>query len=308
MAETQYTLGDPKAPPPKLYPGNTQYTLGDPNAPPPTLTNMAPAPAPAAAPAAPAAKKNYTQQEAAALGLGWVDPNNSHYGQAGFVGSENAAPTAAAAAPAAAAPAAPGAAPVTVNDAFKQAMLKGLTTGAPTMADPGIKAQKDAFDVQAQRAREQAQEAMAERRGGTEFGMASGGADQDLKDLFQKQGEATGSHDAQLLGDALTQQRDDLLKYVSLAGNQLSGEDSRALQEKLANLDAQIRREGIAQQGSLGEQDLALRTKANDQQGLLGLLNLLQGGSQFDTTAGLNTGFFNATRDDSNFWKSMGIF
>lgn len=33
-------------------------------------------------------KKSYTPQEAADLGLGWVDVNNPNYGQAGYVGSE----------------------------------------------------------------------------------------------------------------------------------------------------------------------------------------------------------------------------
>lgn len=37
-------------------------------------------------------RKNYTQQEAGQLGLGWVDPNNPNYGQAGYVGSETTAP------------------------------------------------------------------------------------------------------------------------------------------------------------------------------------------------------------------------
>ena len=42
-----------------------------------------------------APKKNYTPQEAAQLGLGWVDVNNGNYGKAGFVGSEAPAPAAA---------------------------------------------------------------------------------------------------------------------------------------------------------------------------------------------------------------------
>lgn len=190
-----------------------------------------------------------------------------------------AAPAAAApAAPAAAAPAAPGAPPATIADAFKTSLIDTLNRGTvtPTLDDPTIKAQSDAFAVGQTRAREGAQAQMAERL--AQQGLASSGAaDQGLAGLYQAQGEAVGANNARLVGDEAQARRQQLLQGLAIAGNTLNSEEARKLQQELANLDAQIRREGIAQQGSLGQGDLSLRSRLGEGNLNLGLLGLLTG-------------------------------
>jgi len=50
------------------------------------------------------------------------------------------------------APANPAAPPTTVNDAYKKALIDGLTRGKPTLDDPELKAQTDAYALQQERA------------------------------------------------------------------------------------------------------------------------------------------------------------
>lgn len=237
------------------------------------------------------------------------------------------APTASPAAPAAD----PNAPPANVNDAYKQALMKGLTQQAPTdiNSDPVLKAQADAYGVQQQRAKERAREDLAGRAGasGQLSDLAGSGAfDQGLTGLEQQQGEAQGSFNAGLLGTAAQQQKDQLMKYAALAGSDMNAEQQRQLQQKLGELDAQIRREGIASQGriadqsnatsrygidtqgALGRQELELRAKQGDISALLQLLSLNQNQSQFNTSTGVGLGEFGANRNDANFWKAIGGF
>lgn len=164
-------------------------------------------------------------------------------------------------------------APTTINDAFKKALLDRLNK--PIGVDPNdpiIKGQEDAFSLAQTRAKQRNREAMAGRmaqQGYLSDQAGSGAFDQGLSNLEQQQGESEAAFNANLTGEELNKQRDDLYRYAALAGNQLSGEESRALQEKLANLDAQIRREAMAQQGGQFSQDLDLRKLLGE--GQLGL-------------------------------------
>lgn len=199
--------------------------------------------------------------------------------------AQQAAPAPAAPAPPGAAPAAPTAPaapgqPTTIADAFKKSLIDTLNTGGqvPTLNDPTIKAQSDAFAVGQQRAKERARASMAERaaaQGGV--GVNSGAFDQGLIGLEQAQGEAEAGNNARLLGSELQQRRAQLLQAASIAGNTLNAEQARDLQRQLAELDAAIRREGIAQQSSLGQGDLALRGRLGEGQLNLGLLSALLG-------------------------------
>ncbi len=99
------------------------------------------------------------------------------------------------AAPVAAAPAAPAAAPANpLNTALKDALLKLLGQGDPSLSDPALAAQSGAFGVQQQRAKERARSAMAERaaaEGGP--GVDSGAFEGGLRQLEEQQGEALAS-------------------------------------------------------------------------------------------------------------------
>jgi hypothetical protein len=211
-----------------------------------------------------------------------------------------------------AAPADPNAPPATVNDAFRSALMNMLQTNqqAPTLDDPALKGQMDAFRVGQTRAGERAREAMAERRAsmGQSSDLAGSGAiDQDLAGLFQAQGEAEAGFGAGLVGQELQQRRQQLMQAAALAGNQLNAEEARSLQERLAQLDAAIRREGIAQQGSLGGRELDIRQMLGSGQLNLGLLGTLLQNEQFGQNLGANLGLANANMNQNALLRMFGL-
>jgi hypothetical protein len=191
----------------------------------------------------------------------------------------------------------------TINDAFKKALLDRLNKPVGVDPnDPTIKAQTDAFSLAQTRAKQRSREAMASRAGATGqiSDLAGSGAfDEGLSNLEQQQGESEASYNAGLMGDELTKQRDELYRYAALAGNQLSGVESRALQEKLANLDAQIKREQMTQQGGQFSQDLDLRKLLGE--GQLGL-----GQGDLDLRKLLGQGQINLGEGDLALRRSLG--
>lgn len=221
-------------------------------------------------------------------------------------------PPIAPAAPAApAAPGAPAPPPATIPDAFRTSLVSALNRGnaTPTLDDPTIKAQSDAYAVGQTRAREQARAAMAERMAHDGApGVNSGAFNDGLAGLYQQQGEAVGANNAKLLGNEAQARKQELLQAAAIAGNTLNAEQSRALQQQLAELDAQIRREGIAQQGSLGQGDLQLRGRLGEGQLNLGLLGALLNNQQFGQQLQQQGNQFGQSLDTSTILGLLGQF
>lgn len=284
-------------------------------------------------PAAPAQPYNWTPQEAAAAGLGWVDANNPNYGKPGFVGAQG--PTAQPAAPGAPTtptapaepgPIVPGSGGLTPGDTtqiggqFKDALLKMLNDNQqePTINDPALKGQADAYSLAQTRAKERARSALAERMAGEGGqGTSSGAFSNDLVGLEQQQGENEAGYNAGLVGTELQNRRNQLMAAATLAGNTLNAEEQRALQKQIADVDAAIRREGLKEQGresdidaelkrlgintqaALGTEDNAIRRLATTGQLNLGLLQALMQNQQFGQSLGADLGKFNASQGNS---------
>jgi len=234
-------------------------------------------------------------------GQGWLPPD-----RVGTPAATGAPATPAAATPATATPAAgttattPGQ-PTTVADAFKQSLVNTLNQGnvTPTLNDPTLKAQSDAYNVGETRATEANRAQMAERaamQGGT--GVNSGAFDVGISDLLERQGERQGGFNAKLVGDEAKQRKQQLLQAAAIAGQHLSAEEARKLQMELAELDATISREGIAAQGNIAGNSLAVQSRLGEgglNNSLLSILlgnqfnnaSLQQQGNQF--SAGLDT-------------------
>lgn len=226
-----------------------------------------------------------------------------------------------------------------VGTAFRDSLLKMLSDNQkdPSLADPALKGQMDAYSLAQTRARDRARSAMAERaaqQGGA--GVDSGAFNNDLAGLFQAQGEAEGQFGAGLVGQELQNRRNQLMQAATLAGNQMSQEDSRALQRELADLDAKIRREGMAQQGGqfdrslaeqarqsgvdaelkrlgittqadLGGRDVALRGELGRGQLNLGLLSALLQNQQFGQRLGADVGMFNSRSNSDALLQMLGM-
>lgn len=210
-------------------------------------------------------------------------------------------------------PGAPGAPPTTVDDAFKKTLIEGLTRGSPTLDDPTLQPAIAANRAAQQRGAERQRSILAERNaaGGTSD---SGGATTGNLGIEADRAQQEGQFEGQTLLTAAQQQRDELMHYASLAGNTLSDEQHQQLQKQLADLDAQIKREQIASGEKLGSADIATRRYGIDTQGKLGegelnlreLLGLL-GHQDYLTGLGADLGKFTANRDDTNFYRALGL-
>lgn len=318
------------------------------------------------------ATKNYTPEEAAGLGLGWVDANNPNYGKAGYVGSETPAAAAApegetpidnggsaqyddpnatppqeidpggaahmdnppvgadpfqgqgfwtgaqwvpknhplaqpkAGSPAPGAPNTygpggtgdPNAPPPTpftstpnMQDVQRKAIMDQIAKAqqGATLGDADIKAQLDPFAAQQERTRQTAENEAAERA--SAMGMGSSGAlDIERRSAQERAGLNTAVQGGNLVSQKLQSQRDDLKNYLDLNAKTIDADQARMMQEKLANLDAQIKREGLAVQSNLGQGDLDLRRSLGNKGLENDIMRMLLQNKQFGNDLGFRIG------------------
>lgn len=269
-----------------------------------------------AAPIAPAAQVPQTAQPAAPAyedmgnGMarfpdGQVLPMN-HPLFAQRTGQAGATPGAAApgAAGTPAAGAASPAAPANVNDAFKNKLLELMgQSSTVSETDPSVAGQIHANEVGQQRSFERRRAMAAERAA------ASGGrlGDAELDTLASARGDAESAGNAGIMGQAAQQRKQEIMQALTLGGQYLSDQDKNTLTKQLAELDAQIKREGISSQTSLGQGDLALRGRLGDMQGNLSLLGLLQGNQQFNTGLSNSNAQFSAGLNQQALLHAMGL-
>ena len=218
---------------------------------------------------------------------GWV-PSNHPLAQSSPVASPSASPSPTGgvqtAQQAVQAPATVGQTPAqgsqtSVANAFQQAMVNRLAPGPVSAQSPEIAPAITANKNVEQRGMEKTRATLAERA-------ASQGLDQNAfnSQLLGAQGESTGrqaSFAGQQVSSLASQRAQELTAALALGGNMLSDIDKSNLQRELAQLQAQVQREGTSAQVGLGQGDLALRQMLGTGQLNLGLLNALLGNQQF---------------------------
>ena len=199
-----------------------------------------------------------------------------------------------------------------LGGSYRAALLKMLNGADPSMDDPALKSQAAAFSVGQTRAKDRAREMLAERAGslgGNSSGMSTSGSfDQGLVGLDQAQGEAEAANRAGLLGTAYRDRQQQLMQAAAMAGQTLSGEEARALQEKLGMTQAEIQRMGIESQSRLGQGELALRGELGRGGLSLGLLQALLGNKQHGESLGATLGMFGANQSNSNLQALLNMF
>jgi len=221
-------------------------------------------------------------------GQGWLPPDRVGTPAAtGAAATPAATTTPAAGTPAAGTTATTPGQPTTIADAFKQSLVNTLNQGnvTPTLNDPTLKAQSDAYNVGETRATEANRAQMAERaamQGGT--GVNSGAFDVGISDLLERQGERQGGFNAKLVGDEAKQRKQQLLQAAAIAGQHLSAEEARKLQKELAELDATISREGIASQANIAGNSLGVQSRIGEG-GLNNQLLSILLGNQYNNAA-----------------------
>lgn len=271
----------------------------------------------------PTQRKQYTPQEAAQLGLGWVDPSNPNYGTAGYVGSEQNANSSAPPPPPGSAPPittqqqaqnttapvggsiAPGT-PTTVAQSYQQALVNKLNPQPLSTDTSFLKPAIDASRLANQRGLENTRNLLAERNAANGTNM-SGGFESQLLGAQQGANAQQAQYEGNLLANAQQEQGLNDRAAMAQAAGLLSGNAGIAEQQQLAELDAALRREGLAQQGQLGNADLALRGELGRGQLNLGLLSALLQNEQFGQSLGQNAAQFGASLDQNGLLGLLGM-
>jgi hypothetical protein len=235
--------------------------------------------------------------EAAAAGLGWVPEDHPLYGTKGYAGyqgdsggsggtqtsapgdgfrpiSTTPAPAAATETPAQIAQSAatqsstPGAAPTeaTANqgtqDVVRNSWLQQATQSTQVDPnDPNIKQQVDPFAAQQERQRRDYESAAAERLSAA-GAAGSGQMEQERRYGMEQAGQATGMFQSSLIASELQNKRSEIQDALTHLGDTISSDQKNALTQKLADLDAAIKREGIASTNKNAAMDDATKREA----------------------------------------------
>jgi len=239
--------------------------------------------------------RNHPIYTAAAGGAGATAPAQA---PAGTAGSTLSAPAVAGAT------VAPGT-PTTAAGAFQQALVNRLTAPPPDASSPAIAPAIAANKLAGQRGMERARAQLAERAAANGTS-SSGGFDTALQGLNQDRATQEGQFAGQAIQGQAAQQAQELTSALALYGGMMTEQDRLAMQEKLANLSAQVQRESIANQASLGGQDIALRGELGRGNLNLGLLSALMGNQVANSSLGLQAGLGAANLNQQAVLQSLG--
>jgi hypothetical protein len=170
---------------------------------------------------------------------------------------------------------------------LRDTLINQLTAKPPSMDDPNLRGAMSAFQAAQNKAtaRQVAQNAEAFGASGLESSGARLAAD---RGAIEQQGLNEGQFGSQLMLGELNAQRQQAQQALQSALAMNDQDLARRLQEQLANLNAAVQRESLAQTGRLGDADIALRGKLGQGNLNLGLLSLLENGRQFNNGLGFN--------------------
>lgn len=191
---------------------------------------------------------------------------------------------------------APGAAPTqnTTNqgtqDVLRNKYLQQVTQGTTIDAqnDPNIRQQSDAFAAAQERARRDQASDIAEKFAGSN---QTGAQNVEQRMLNERAAQGRASFEADLVGRELQNRRDEINNAMQQLGGMLTGDQERAMQKELANIDAQLKRAGI----DLGSKELGLKEKLGMGGLNVDLARLLLQNKQFGQDLGFRIGDREAT-------------
>jgi hypothetical protein len=150
------------------------------------------------------------------------------------------------------------------NKARADALFSRLTARADQglgvdRNDPQVRLQADAFAANTERARRDFVSDLAEREGP----LANLRGEERL--ASERAGQATGAFEAELIGREIRAEREEISTALAQMGHLLSGDQARALQERLSLLDNALAEQGLALQGRGLDQDWRRALLNNDQ-------------------------------------------
>lgn len=192
----------------------------------------------------------------------------------------------------------------TLQTHFRNALTGMLTANQqpPSLTDPTLAPVVDASRAASQRGLDRNRAILAEQASAAGTNPEAG-----LRSLLAETSQNDQGFEAGLLRDESMRRRDDLLKYVSIAGQYLSDEDKLLIEQEIARLDAQIRQRGIDTQQTLGEGDLGVRSMLGRGDLGLRLLQTLLGERQANTAMGIDLGKWTSDQNRLNWLGLLGI-
>ncbi len=229
-------------------------------------------------------------------GVGWVDKNSPYYqppaGAPGNTAPDGQTPTTQGTASTGAQNSStPGAAPTTnttnqgVQDTVRNTYLTQATQNPiPTAQDPQIAAQVDPYRAEVERQKNDYLDQQAEAAGPYATGALRG----QERMASEKAGQNVGGFAASLVGNELVARRAEIQHALDSLSGTLSDDQARALQQKLADLDAQIKMAGINTAAASTAAGQDIQKSLGIGQLNLGLLNALLGNQQFGDQLGFN--------------------
>ncbi len=159
-----------------------------------------------------------------------------------------------------------------MRDMLLQLMQRSQPSDINPNEDPNLAPQARAYSAARTRAAQRQRSTAAERAAftGENLGGQGGGAfDSTVNSIQEGAGQDIAGYEAGLVGQEMQARRSDLLNALQLANAVGARDQSAQIQMQLANLDAQIRRESLAQQGSIANANLGFQqSQWNDQYGL----------------------------------------
>lgn len=184
-----------------------------------------------------------------------------------------------------------------VAGAFQQALVNRLAPGPLNAQSPEVAPALQANRLAEQRGaeRQRAQLAQSAAYNGTQ----GVGGDARLLGIEQDRAQREGQFAGNMMHQAGRQRQQDITAALALGGQMLTDQDKMKLQKELADLDAQLRREGLSMQGSLGSQDIGLRRELGHGNLNLGLLSAMLQNQQFGQNLGFQADSFGAQLDQN---------
>lgn len=194
-----------------------------------------------------------------------------------------------------------------VASTFQQALVNklGQNPGDVSAQSPEIAGAINANKLALQRGseRDRAQLAVTAANQGTD---ASGGMNSQLQGINANRAQAEGQFAGNAVAQLAQRRSNEIMQALAMGGQLLSEQERTALQRELAQLDAQLRREGLGVQQSLGQGDLALRDKLGTGGLNLNLLQTLLGNQQAGNQLSANLGMFNASQGQQALLSLLG--
>lgn len=145
----------------------------------------------------------------------------------------------------------------------------GQMKGDPSLSDPALAAQSQAYRTSRERGAEQDRAAMAERaaaNGTLQGGQSSGSFDTELRSIQEGKSSDIAGNDAELLGNEVMQRRAEVQSLMNMALQSGDQESARMLQMQLAKMDEAIRMKQLAESKRQFDSDLGYRNRTFDDQ------------------------------------------